>query len=129
MVLNDRALPKSTKSSCLVNTGCLTRRVAAAAVQVSQNFCSRTPVASFPFAWRVFVESAESLYELKHDGFRALAYIGGDRCRFVSRRGNGMKRFADLAALIGKQLKVKDAVLYGEIVALDGTGKPAFTIS
>ena len=37
-----------------------------------------------------------------------------------------MKRFADLAALIAKQLKVKDAVLDGEIVALDGTGKPAF---
>jgi len=37
-----------------------------------------------------------------------------------------MKRFTDLAGLVAKQLKAKDAVLDGEIVALDGTGKPAF---
>ena len=38
-----------------------------------------------------------------------------------------MKRFSDLAACIDKELKVKDdAILDGEIVALDGTGKPAF---
>jgi len=48
------------------------------------------------------------------------------RCRLISRRGNEMKRFADLAARIAKELKVKDAVLDGEIVALDAAGKPAF---
>ena len=37
-----------------------------------------------------------------------------------------MKRFNDLASLVAKELKVKEAVLDGEIVALDGTGKPAF---
>ena len=72
-------------------------------------------------------ESADWLYELKHDGFRALAYVGDGRCRFVSKRGNEMKRFGDLSGLIPKELKkVIGAVLDGEIVALDGTGRPAF---
>lgn len=71
-------------------------------------------------------ESAEWVYELKHDGFRALAYLDGGRCRLVSRRGNEMKRFSDLSACIAKELKVKDAVLDGELCALDGDGKPAF---
>jgi bifunctional non-homologous end joining protein LigD len=79
-----------------------------------------------PVRRRDLFESREWLYELKHDGFRALAYIGEGRCRLISRRGNEMKRFADLAARIAKELKVKDAVLDGEIVALDAAGKPAF---
>ena len=37
-----------------------------------------------------------------------------------------MKRFNDLASLVAKDVKVSSAVLDGEIVALDGTGKPAF---
>jgi len=37
-----------------------------------------------------------------------------------------MKRFTDLSACIAKELKVKDAILDGEIVALDGSGRPAF---
>jgi ATP-dependent DNA ligase len=37
-----------------------------------------------------------------------------------------MKRFADQAACIAKEVKVKDSVLDGEIVALDCAGKPAF---
>ena len=79
-----------------------------------------------PVRRRDLFESADWVYELKHDGFRALAYVGDGSCRFVSRRRNEMKRFADLAARIAKELKVKDAVLDGEICALDGDGKPAF---
>jgi hypothetical protein len=37
-----------------------------------------------------------------------------------------MKRFTDLATCIAKELKVTDAVLDGEIVAVDGNGRPAF---
>ena len=80
-----------------------------------------------PVRRRDLFENAEWLYELKHDGFRALAYVGEGRCRLISRRGNEMKRFGDLSDFIRKDLKkVRDAVLDGEIVALDGTGKPAF---
>src|SRR6185295_14049906 len=79
-----------------------------------------------PVRRRDLFQSAEWVYELKHDGFRALAYLDGGRCRLISRRGNEMKRFADLAACIAKEVKVSDAALDGEIVALDGTGRPAF---
>jgi ATP-dependent DNA ligase len=59
---------------------------------------------------RDLFESADWVYELKHDGFRALAYLDAKRCRLISRRGNEMKRFADLCACIAKELKVKDAI-------------------
>jgi len=79
-----------------------------------------------PVRRRDLFESAEWVYELKHDGFRALAYLDGGRCRFICRRGNEMKRFNDLSACIAKELKVTDAVLDGELCALDGSGGPAF---
>ena len=71
-------------------------------------------------------EHPDWVYELKHDGFRALAYLDQGLCRLVSRRGNEMKRFEDLRASLGKELKVKNAVLDGEIVAIDESGMPAF---
>jgi ATP-dependent DNA ligase len=55
-------------------------------------------------------ESAEWVYEVKHDGFRALAYLDEGRCRFVFRKGNEMKRFEDLCSAIAKEVKVKNAV-------------------
>src|SRR5262245_123464 len=79
-----------------------------------------------PVRRQEIVDSREWVYEVKHDGFRALAYLDGGRGRFVSRNGNEMKRFADLAALIAKELKVKDAVLDGELVAPGNDGRPAF---
>src|SRR4029077_6426492 len=41
-------------------------------------------------------DSAEYLYELKHDGFRALAYIAEGRCELISRRHNSYKSFGPL---------------------------------
>ena len=79
-----------------------------------------------PLRRRDLFESTEWVYELKHDGFRALAYLNGGGCRLISRRGNEMKRFNDLASLVAKDVKVSSVVLDGEIVALDGTGKPGF---
>jgi len=35
----------------------------------------------------------EWLYEVKNDGFRALAYIAEGQARLVSRNGNAFKRF------------------------------------
>jgi hypothetical protein len=39
-----------------------------------------------PVRRRDLLESAEWLNELRHDGFRALAYVGDGRCRLISRR-------------------------------------------
>jgi bifunctional non-homologous end joining protein LigD len=62
------------------------------------------------------------LFELKHDGFRALAYISDGKCELVSRRRNSYKRFQPLRDSLGK-LKVKNAVLDGELMCLDAEGR------
>jgi bifunctional non-homologous end joining protein LigD len=71
-------------------------------------------------------EHPDWAYELKHDGFRALAYIEQGRCRLVSLNGNEMKRFEDVSLALGKDLKVDNAVLDGEVAAVDESGMPAF---
>jgi bifunctional non-homologous end joining protein LigD len=68
----------------------------------------------------------EWVFEIKHDGFRALAYIRDGQCQLVSRRGYVYTRFLPLAEQIARSLKARDAVLDGEIVCLDGSGKSQF---
>jgi bifunctional non-homologous end joining protein LigD len=64
------------------------------------------------------------VFELKHDGFRALAYLTPDGCRLVSRRGNVYKSFRSLCdSLLTLECA---AVLDGEIVTLDENGRPKF---
>ena len=68
----------------------------------------------------------EWIFELKLDGFRALAYIEGGACRLVSRTGHVYKTFDPLRASLLKELKVKEAILDGEIVCLDEEGRSLF---
>ena len=62
------------------------------------------------------------LYEIKHDGFRALAVIENGRCRFFSRNKHRLTGFRDLAEAIVKELNVESAILDGELVATEGHG-------
>ena len=71
-------------------------------------------------------DDPEWLFDLKYDGFRALAYLEQGRCRLISRNGNLMSRFADLSDRIAAALDVGDAILDGEVVATDETGRPQF---
>jgi bifunctional non-homologous end joining protein LigD len=65
------------------------------------------------------------LFELKQDGFRALAYIDHDGVRLVSRHGNVYRSFPRLCEAINQDVKRK-AILDGEIVCLDSEGRPEF---
>jgi ATP-dependent DNA ligase len=65
------------------------------------------------------------VYELKMDGFRALAHLSVDGVRLVSRRRNTYKSFPRLCATINSTIAC-DAVLDGEIVCLDSHGRPQF---
>ena len=58
------------------------------------------------------------LSELKHDGFRPSAYIENGQCRLVSRHRNTYKSFETLSHDLSR-LRVKNAILDGEIVCLD----------
>jgi bifunctional non-homologous end joining protein LigD len=69
---------------------------------------------------------ADWLFEIKWDGFRALAYIENVRCRLVSRNGNEFKSFSALSVALPLDCRVKRAVLDGEIVCLDDTGATQF---
>jgi bifunctional non-homologous end joining protein LigD len=61
------------------------------------------------------------IFELKVDGFRALAYIDDGVCELVSRRRNPYKSFRELATSL-RQLKVKNAIIDGELACLATNG-------
>jgi ATP-dependent DNA ligase len=52
-------------------------------------------------------DSSDWVYELKYDGFRALAYVDDGRCRFVSRKGNEMKGLTSFAPRSEKYSRLK----------------------
>jgi hypothetical protein len=64
----------------------------------------------------------ESIFEVKWDGFRSLAYVHQGDCRLISRNGNQFKSFPALAETLPAELGARSAVLDGEIVALDRYG-------
>jgi bifunctional non-homologous end joining protein LigD len=66
------------------------------------------------------------LFELKHDGFRALAHADGHLCRLVSRRGHEFRKFGLLADEIAHSVRTMSAVVDGEIVCLGPDGRSQF---
>src|SRR5262245_44247084 len=71
-------------------------------------------------------DSDQFIYELKIDGFRALAHIKAEQGQLVSRNGNVFRGFADLATWIAEHLRVESAVLDAEIACVDDAGRPVF---
>lgn len=71
-------------------------------------------------------DSDQFIYELKIDGFRALAHIDSGEVHLISRNGNEFHGFTDLATWIAKHLRVDSAVLDGEIACVDEAGRPIF---
>jgi len=65
------------------------------------------------------------MFEIKFDGFRALAQVEHGRCKLVSRNGNEFRSFRTLSESLGSEVK-HSAVLDGEIVSLGADGKPLF---
>jgi bifunctional non-homologous end joining protein LigD len=66
------------------------------------------------------------VFELKHDGFRALAHIDGHRCTLVSRRGHVYTQFPMLAEDLAHAVRARSCVLDGEIVCLAPDGRSLF---
>ena len=66
------------------------------------------------------------LFELKYDGFRALAHVGDGRCTFVSRNGHRFSSWPDLAEDVAAGVGGRNLVVDGEIVCLDERGHPQF---
>ena len=71
-------------------------------------------------------DHSDYVFELKYDGFRALAYLENGRCRLVSRNGTTFSSFSFLASSLVPRCRLARAVLDGEIVCLDSDGYPQF---
>jgi bifunctional non-homologous end joining protein LigD len=68
------------------------------------------------------------LFEIKWDGYRAIAFIEDGRVRLVSRNQNDLTaQFPELGSL-PQFVKAQRAILDGEIVALDEEGRPSFSL-
>jgi bifunctional non-homologous end joining protein LigD len=66
------------------------------------------------------------LFEPKYDGFRGLLYVRSGDVYFRSKRRNVMTRFQPLAKQVRDALRVRSAILDGEIVSLDEEGRHIF---
>src|ERR1700680_4582060 len=68
------------------------------------------------------------LFEIKWDGYRAVSFIQDGRVRLVSRNQNDLTgEFPELHEL-SKLINAKNAVLDGEVVALDEKGRASFSL-
>jgi bifunctional non-homologous end joining protein LigD len=65
-------------------------------------------------------------FEVKWDGIRAITYCEPGRFRIESRNLNEITAQYPELRRLGRQLGARDAVLDGEIVALDEQGRPSF---
>ncbi len=68
------------------------------------------------------------LYEIKWDGYRAVAFVDNGSVRLVSRNQNDLtSQYPELRA-IAAAVRGDRAILDGEIVALDDEGRPSFSL-
>ena len=73
-------------------------------------------------------DGAEWLFEIKWDGYRAVAFIADGKVRLVSRNQNDLtERYPELKDL-PQFVRAKTAILDGEVVALDEEGRASFSL-
>ena len=67
-------------------------------------------------------------FEPKWDGYRVVGYVRGGEAKLLSRNGNDLtQRFESVAKELVKALRTPDAVVDGEVVALDAAGRSSFS--
>jgi len=71
-------------------------------------------------------DDPEWIFELKYDGFRALAVIEHGRAQLISRNGHSFASFTELGEQIAASVPNARAVIDGEICSLDRRGRPQF---
>jgi bifunctional non-homologous end joining protein LigD len=71
-------------------------------------------------------EGPEWTYEVKWDGYRAIAVKDGDRVRILSRNEKDLTHEYPAVVAAVRSVRVPSLALDGEIVALDDEGRPSF---
>ena len=118
-----RAKPKATKSST---------SSAGSAVQDLPGAVKRAmPTAITPMLATSIdkpFDNVDWLFEIKWDGYRAVAFIEEGKVRLVSRNHNDLTaQFSELRVL-PEHVKAQTAVLDGEVVVLDEQGRASFSL-
>jgi bifunctional non-homologous end joining protein LigD len=73
-------------------------------------------------------QGADWLAEIKWDGIRAIVTVDEGKLKLVSRNHRDItKHYPDLAGIVA-QIRARRAVLDGEIVCLEPTGRPSFEL-
>jgi bifunctional non-homologous end joining protein LigD len=73
-------------------------------------------------------DDQEWLFEIKWDGYRAVAFIEGGDLRLVSRNQNDLTAEYPEVSALPDYVKARTAILDGEIVALDEEGRSSFSL-
>src|SRR2546421_5040262 len=113
-----------------------TRKTSITKTTMSGSTCSaarkaRMPVVIHPMLATLVDDpfsNPEWIFETKWDGFRSVCFVKQGKSRFVSRNQIDMTpQYPELAG-VAKQIGAKEAILDGEIVALDKDGMPRFQL-
>ena len=73
-------------------------------------------------------EGPERVYEIKLDGYRTQALCDGIATKLLSRNGNNLSlRFPAMVRSLAAAIP-SGSILDGELVALDSSGKPSFSL-
>lgn len=73
-------------------------------------------------------DSPEWFFEIKWDGYRAVAFLDNGKMRLVSRNQNDLTaRYPELKDM-PQFVNANQAILDGEVVALDEEGRPSFSL-
>jgi bifunctional non-homologous end joining protein LigD len=69
------------------------------------------------------------LFEIKWDGYRGVAYNDKGKVQLFSRNQNELTGdFPEVADELGARLRARQAIVDGEVVALDDSGRPSFSL-
>jgi bifunctional non-homologous end joining protein LigD len=73
-------------------------------------------------------DDPEWLFEIKWDGYRAVAFIENGKVRLVSRNQNDLTGQYSELGVLPELVNAKNAILDGEIAALDEQGRASFSL-
>jgi len=72
--------------------------------------------------------SGDWVYEIKWDGVRAICFIESGKLKMFSRNGNAMDKQYPELSILPHQVQARQAIIDGEIAALDAQGRPSFEL-
>jgi bifunctional non-homologous end joining protein LigD len=68
------------------------------------------------------------VYEIKWDGVRAICFIESGKLKMLSRNGNAIDKQYPELSILPHHLRARQAIVDGEIAALDSHGRPSFEL-